>query len=130
MLSLFGGSGYRYNFSLFTFDKVHGVEGALPQQPAVFVFARRGYDRRRNRFTFDPICCSATTNLAGVAVSELAKSVPALVDANCVGWRLFPARMTAALWWTILRAAFLHSLLVVRAAFGLYCLFYVFLLLI
>lgn len=85
ILSLFGGSGYRYNFSLFTFDKVHGVEGALPQQPAVFVFARRGYDRRRNRFTFDPICCSATPNLAGVAVSELAKSVPALVTANCVG---------------------------------------------
>ena len=85
MLSLFGGSGYRYNFSLFTFDKVHGVEGALPQQPAVFVFARRGYDRRRSRFTFDPICCSATPNLAGVAVCELARSVPALVDANCVG---------------------------------------------
>lgn len=86
MLSLFGGSGYRYNFSLFTFDKVHGVEGALPQQPAVFVFARRGYDR----LTFDPICCSATPNIAGVAVGELARSVPALVDANCVGVAFVP----------------------------------------
>ena len=91
ILSLFGGSGYRYNFTLFTFDRVHGVEGALPQQPAVIVFARRGYDRCRDRFTFEPICCSATPNLAGVAVSELAKSVPALVDANCVGVAFVPS---------------------------------------
>ena len=85
ILSLFGGSGYRFNFSLFTFDKIHGIEGALPSQPAVFVLARRGYDKRRARFTFAPICCRATDDLSSVSVGELAKSVPALLTANCIG---------------------------------------------
>ena len=85
LLSVFGASGFRYSFSLFLFDKVNGVEDAFPDEGAVFLFARRTFDFLRMRFTYEPIYCGATKNLSALSVGKLAKHVPALVGANCIG---------------------------------------------
>ncbi len=85
LLSVFGASGYRYSFTLFSFDKVNGVEDAFPDEGAVFLFARRAFDLLRMRFTYEPIYCGATKNLSALSVGKLSKHVPALVEANCIG---------------------------------------------
>lgn len=85
LLSLFGASGYRYNFTLFSFDNIHGVQDAFPDEPAVFVFARRAYDMLRMRFTYRLIHCGATRNLSALSAGELSARFPSLVEADCVG---------------------------------------------
>lgn len=85
LLSVFGASGYRYNFTLFLFDKINGVEDAFPDEGAVFLFARRAFDFLRLRFVFEPIYCGATKNLSALSVGKLSKHSPAIMNANCVG---------------------------------------------
>ena len=85
LLSVFGASGFRYSFSLFSFDNVNGVEDAFPDEGAVFLFARRAFDFLRMRFAYEPIYCGATKNLSALSVGKLAGRVPALVRANCIG---------------------------------------------
>lgn len=85
LLSVFGASGYRYSFALFSFDKVNGVEDAFPDEGAVFLFARRAFDLLRMRFTYELIYCGATKDLSALSVSKLSNHEPALVGANCIG---------------------------------------------
>lgn len=85
LLSVFGASGYRYSFTLFSFDKVNGVEDAFPDEGAVFLFARRAFDLLRMRFTYELIYCGATKDLSALSVGKLSKHVPALVGADCIG---------------------------------------------
>ncbi len=85
LLSLFGASGYRYKFSLFMFDKVHGVEDAFPDEGAVFVFLRRVYDILHLRFSYKLIHCGATKDLSALSVARLSKRFPSLLSSNCLG---------------------------------------------
>lgn len=85
LLSVFGASGYRYNFTLFSFDNINGVEDAFPDEGAIFLFLRRSFDFLRLRFTYEPIYCGATKNLSALSAGKLSKHTPAIVNANCIG---------------------------------------------
>jgi hypothetical protein len=85
LLSLFGASGYRYKFSLFVFDNIHGVEDAFPDEGAVFLFARRFFNALRLCFDYKLLYCGATRDLSALSVGNLAGKNPSLRDANCIG---------------------------------------------
>lgn len=85
LLSLFGGSGYRYKFTLFAFDKIHGVEDAFPDEGAVFLFARRFFNALRLRFDYKLLYCGETRDLSALSMGKLSGKFPLLLDANCVG---------------------------------------------
>lgn len=85
LLSVFGGSGYRYKFSLFTFDNIHGVEDAFPAEGAVFLFVRRFFNALRQRFDYELLHCDATDDLSALSVGGMAKRIAPLLKANCVG---------------------------------------------
>lgn len=91
LLSVFGASGYRYKFSLYTFDKVWGVEGSLPACGGVFLFLHRSFYKKRATFSYKSLYCNATDNLSEVSVGTLAHKMDILRSANCVAVLLIDA---------------------------------------
>lgn len=85
LLSVFGASGYRYCFTLFSFDKINGVEDAFPDEGAVYLFARKAFDMLRLRYSYRPIYCGAARNLSALSAGKLHKHAPEIMGANCVG---------------------------------------------
>ena len=85
LLSLFGASGYRYKLSQYVFDKVWGVEGALPAVGGVFVFMKRLFNKRCGCFVYEFCHAGEAPDLSALSVGELAKEHKALLAASCVG---------------------------------------------
>lgn len=83
--SVFGASGYRYYFSLFSFDNIYGIEGAFPCDGAVYLLIRKVYDFMRLRFSYNLLHCAATGDLSSLSIGNLSKRIPKLLDANCIG---------------------------------------------
>jgi hypothetical protein len=84
LLSVFGASGKRYKFSLFSFDKISGIEDAFPDEGAVFLFARRAYDVLRFRFVYKLLHCGETRDLSVLSAGRLSHAIPSLLAADCV----------------------------------------------